>query len=53
MIIDDGDEKRGNRSTIFDPKYTHFGGYVTRKGKLTLAPLFFADTKDFKMKIPG
>lgn len=53
MVVDDGDEKRGNRTTIFENKYTHFGGFITRKGKLTIATLFFADTGDFKVKIPG
>jgi hypothetical protein len=53
MIIDDGDTQRGNRNTIFDTKFTHFGGYVTKKGNLTIAVLFFADIGDFKIKIPG
>lgn len=43
MIIDDGDERRGNRNTVFDSKYTHFGGYVTKRGRVTIAPLFFSD----------
>lgn len=53
MVIDDGDMNRGNRSTIFESKYTHFGGFVTKRGKVTIAILFFADTSDFKVKIPG
>ena len=50
---DDGDTQRRNKKKKFDKKFTHFGGYVTKKGNLTVAVLFFADIGDFKIKIPG
>lgn len=53
MIVDDGDTSRGNRTTVMENKYTHFGGFVTKRGKVSIAVMFFADTSDFKLKIPG
>lgn len=53
MIVDDGDKNRGNRTTVTETKYTHFGGFVAKRGKVTIAVMFFSDTADFKLKIPG
>lgn len=48
MIISDGDEQRGNRTTIFHPTYRSFGGVVVTHNKQTVAPLFFSDATVFK-----
>lgn len=53
MIVDDGDRERANRTTVTSTKYTHFGGFVTKRGKVTIAVMFFSDTADFKLKLPG
>ena len=48
MIVGDGDEQKGNRTTIFNPAYKCFGGLVVTREKQTVAPLFFSDTINFK-----
>ena len=50
MIIGDGDEERGNRTTIFNPTYICYGGLVVKRNKKTIAPMFFSDTDDFTLK---
>lgn len=53
MVIGDGDEEKGNRTTVFNPSFLCFGGLVVKRGKKTVAPMFFSDTNQFHPKSEG
>lgn len=50
MIVGDGDEKKGNRTTLFHPSYTHFGGVVEKTKQGMFVPMFFSETGKFEPK---
>ncbi len=52
MIVGDGDEKRGNRTTLFHPSYTHFGAVIDRSSGL-FVPMYFSETGKFSVKVGG
>ena len=49
MIIDDGESSKGNRNTIFDPQFTYFGGFITKRGETSIASMYFSDINQFKV----
>lgn len=53
MIVGDGDEQKGNRTTLFNPSYKCFGGFSTKRDKQYITLMFFSDTKDFKLREEG
>lgn len=53
MIVDDGDERRGNRKTLFDQNYRYFGACVTKRDNINVIVMFFSDTDDFRVKGSG
>lgn len=44
MIVGDGDEKRGNRMTLFHPTFTHFGSVVEKQKQGAYVPMYFSET---------
>jgi hypothetical protein len=47
LIVGDGDEKKGNRMTLFHPTFTHFGGVVAKEKQGSFVPMYFAETGKF------
>jgi hypothetical protein len=47
MIVGDGDEKKGNRTTLFHPSYSHFGAVVSKDKQGMFIPMFFSETGNF------
>lgn len=53
MIVDDGDERRGNRKTLFDQNYRYFGAFITKRDNVNIIVMFFSDTNNFRIRVPG